>query len=129
MRECNDDVATCAPNGVKGHRKQSHVWERPSRTHNEKWQRHIVARKEKKGRNTDIMRDREVVNARVSLTQRSVEERKPTFRVSTEDVVPLWSAVDPPRTAASFERNREQPDIRKQRVTVVDDMLTLFASR
>lgn len=43
-----DDVATCAPNNVKGHCKQSHVWERPCRTHNEKWQRHIVARRKKR---------------------------------------------------------------------------------
>lgn len=68
-----------------------------------------------------------MVNARVSLTHRSVEEAEANISRVRRDIVPLWSAVDPPRTAASFKCNREQLDVRKQHVTVVDDMLTLFA--
>lgn len=89
-----------------------------------------LSHERKKGRNTDITRDRKVVNARVSLTHRSVEKRKPTFRVPAETSSYFGQLCGSTSYCRfSFKRNREQSDVRKQHVTVVDDMLTLFASR
>jgi len=84
--------------------------------------------KGKKGRNTDITRDREVVNARVSLAHRSVEQRKSTFRVHRRDIVPLWSTVvDPPRLPLRLNVIASSPT--SGSITVVDDMLILFEIR